>query len=396
LIPHPSQTIVGISAKKRIDSHPHHTVYNAKRILGKQFHDPAVQALASEVEFAIFGQEEEKTPETPVRWATIRVPDDQHGHYQFRPHEIGGYVLMHLRNMVARHLGHDNVRSAVICVPAKFTPTQRQYTVNAYQLAGFHVLRIIEEPTAAALAYGLHRKPDVDYILVYDFGGGTLDVSLLHVSEGFVDVLGVDGDDRLGGADFDSAIARYFVQQHNSNRILEHVRTGLRSIHLDVTDEDDILAAQCPKIQEPPLCTVSSFHTLGERIKIKLSENYYAHEHEDDFAVTAECWGLEESSLSSFQDLSGFCSALTLQTLSLTRLQFANLAQPLFDRSLAPVKRLLSDLEIDDVDEIVMVGGTTRMPQIRSLVAQQFPGKPLNVHIDPDITVAYGAASVVD
>jgi molecular chaperone DnaK (HSP70) len=94
--------------------------------------------------------------------------------------------------------------------------------------------------------------------------------------------------------------------------------------------------------------------------------------------------------------LSGFCSALTLQTLSLTRLQFANLAQPLFDRSLAPVKQLLRDLEVDDVDEIVMVGGTTRMPQIRSLVAQQFPGKPLNVHIDPDITVAYGAASVVD
>ena len=197
-------------------------------------------------------------------------------------------MVHHLARIAQEFLGHDNVKSAVICVPAKFDARQRQATVTAFRQAGLQVARIVEEPTAAALAYGLHRKAGVDYILVYDFGGGTLDVSLLHVSEGFVDVMGSDGDDRLGGTDFDVAVAHYLLEQQqqqeggdaNNNgaatvarvaQVLHQLEASLSSTGNDL---EDVLSAQCPALQEIPLCTASSFHTLGESLKIKLSEAY--------------------------------------------------------------------------------------------------------------------------
>jgi molecular chaperone DnaK (HSP70) len=284
--------------------------------------------------------------------------------------------VKHLLQMTNRYLGHENVKSAVICVPAKFDAQQRQATVQAFREAGVAVQRILEEPAAAALAYGLHHKDGVDFILVYDFGGGTLDVSLLQVSgDGFVDVMGSDGDDQLGGADFDAAIAHYWLQQHPS--VVERVHRHLP--HMEPSD--------LPCLQEYPLCTASSFHTLGEQLKIQLSSL-----STNATSVQAQCLGLEHD----VEHIA--CSSLRPITLELTPALYAHIVQPLLDRSVAPIHRLLHDFQLTshDIDEVVMVGGTTRMPQIRQLVQEALLHSKVNTHIDPDITVAYGAASVID
>jgi molecular chaperone DnaK (HSP70) len=309
-------------------------------------------------------------------------------------------VINHLARITQDFLGHGNVKSAVICVPAKFNQLQRQETVTAFRNAGITVARIVEEPTAAALAYGLHRKQGVDHILVYDFGGGTLDISLLHVSEGFVDVMGSDGDDRLGGTDFDVAIAHYLLLQRGGNEIVHTVAIVLHQLEqaVQAADLEDVLSAQCPALHETPLCTMSSFHTIGEQLKIRLSE---AYSPDQEATVSAECLGLPDDDANSGSaewTVETFCASLQPVTLTLNSSEFSQIAQPLLDRSIVPVTRLLTDLDLSaaDIDEIVMVGGTTRMPQIRQLVQDVFSVSQLNIHIDPDITVAYGAASVID
>jgi molecular chaperone DnaK (HSP70) len=160
---------------------------------------------------------------------------------------------------------------------------------------------------------------------------------------------------------------------------------------------EDVLSSQCPVLNETPLCTVSSFHTIGEQLKIGLSE---AYQSDTETSVSAHCLGLtKDSNNNAITSIASFCHALQPMTLQLTASEYSHVAQPLLDRSVQPVARLLRDLDLQssDIDEVVLVGGTTRMPQIRQLVQKAFgwEGK-LNTHIDPDITVAYGAASVID
>jgi molecular chaperone DnaK len=283
----------------------------------------------------------------------------------------------HLMEITKKFLGHENVQSAVLAVPAKFNTLQRQRTMEAFKNAGVKIARVLEEPTAAALAYGLHKKEGVEKILVYDFGGGTLDISILHVSDGYCEVMGSDGDDCLGGADFDSAVAKLLAERHSQ------VLGNLASTGVD----PEALAASCPAITPSlPLCTLSSFHTIGEQLKISLSEH--------GETVQAECQSLPTANISA--DL--VCTSLSPLSLELSLKDFDAAVKPLYDRSILPVDRLLADLTLrpDEIDEIVMVGGTTRMPQIRELVRGAFSKAQLNTHIDPDITVAYGAASVND
>lgn len=383
LVPHPTHVVVGATAKRRIDSHPHHTLYNAKRVLGRPSSDPAIEELRGEVEFSIMEDEDTGS-------VAFRVPDTP---LPISPQQVGSYVVHHLLQITKQYLGHENVKSAVICVPAKFNDRQRQETYQAFRQAGVSVARVVEEPTAAALAYGLHRKNGVDYILVYDFGGGTLDVSLLHVSDGFVDVMGSDGDDRLGGADFDAAVAGVLLDK-GGRRIVE--KTASQLTHLSETlaageDLEDKLASKCRQLEEIPLCTASSFHTLGEQLKIGLSAY-----PDGDGKVQGECLAFLGSDMPS--NLDGFCSGLQSVSLELTSAEYRKAVEPLLARSVLPVERLLKDLDLtgSDIDEIVLVGGTTRMPQIRKLVQAALPESQLNTHIDPDITVAFGAASVID
>lgn len=439
LVPHPSQVLVGHAAKKRIDSHPHHTLYNAKRVLGRPPTDRAITELQEEVEFQIHivadedndtetaaSDESEQQQRQEDERVIFRVPHHTHQNQpsewmSISPQNVGSYVVHALLQLTHQQLGHENVNAAVICVPAKFNTLQRQRTVAAFAQAGIKVTRILEEPTAAALAYGLHQKEGVDYIVVYDFGGGTLDISLLHVSNGFVDVMGSDGDDRLGGADFDAAIARHWLELVDGKGMVSDVSAVLHQLeqvledtpqHWDLEQE---LSLHCPAILEFPLCTVSSFHTLGEQLKIQLSNTYDAYlesknnnsnEMEQEAAFEAHCLRLPEGMTSIPTQQEGgplamvdvFCQSLTKTTLSLTRDEFQQVAKPLLERSILPVERLLHDLNLkpNEIDEVVMVGGTTRMPQIRELVRQALSGSQLNTHIDPDITVAYGAASVID
>jgi molecular chaperone DnaK (HSP70) len=393
--------VVGGAAKRRIDTHPAHTLYHAKRVLGRSYHDPAVQQLQQEVEFKVMSS---STTTQPVFSVPIHHDNDASStsieHRLVTPGQVGTYIVSYLMLMVQAALGHANARSAVICVPAKFTANQIAATKAAVEAAGVTVVRILQEPTAAALAYGLHRKPAVQYILVYDFGGGTLDVSLLRVAEGgYIDVVGSDGDENLGGADFDAAVARGWLQNVQYQGHVHQITQGLSALQqssapeLTIDDLDDALVqAACPALRdEIPLCTASSLHSMAEQVKIALSAS-----SSPEMMAQASCLTL--STVQTPWTVADFCAALQPVNLVLTAAQYDEMAQPLYERAIRPVTRLLHDLHIatHEIDEVVMVGGSTRMPAIRAQVRQALPTSQINTRIDPDITVAYGAASIFD
>ncbi|KAL7477279.1 hypothetical protein ACHAW6_003091 [Cyclotella cf. meneghiniana] len=413
LVPHPIDVLVGEAAKNRINAHPHHTVYHAKRIIGRGYEHDSVNSLKAEVEFEVVSKESESGNVAAFRVPyhlppSSVTPDSSSSSAVLTPSEIGSYIISHLRTMTRNHLGHNNIQSAVIAIPAKFEQSQRDATVRAFELAGLKVARVLEEPTAAALAYGLHKRDDVHYVMVYDFGGGTLDISLLYVGEGgFIDVLGSDGDEQLGGADFDSAVAHWLMERGGGNTIVGNVTASIRLIEQGFTagttsltggddcDFEDMIEKICPKLKQTPLCTASSMHTLGERIKISLSN----HPDEQDAVVAETCFGLRlNGSRNIPHTAEDFCSELSPVNFSLSLKDYDSAVDHLYKRSLTPITRLLKDLNLrkEEIDEVVMVGGTTRMPQIRELVRLELGKERLNTHIDPDLTVAYGAASVID
>mmetsp|Transcript_5970 Transcript_5970/g.8781 ORF Transcript_5970/g.8781 Transcript_5970/m.8781 type:complete len:622 (-) Transcript_5970:88-1953(-) len=418
LNPHPAFVTVGAAAKPRIDSHPHHTVYHAKRVLGSSFDDQAIQELLNEVEFEIV---KNSTSSAPAFRVPFHNKDTKNGQstesMSIPPFQVGSYVVNHLIQITRDFLGHDNVQSAVIAVPAEFNPNQIQDTILAFRGAGIKVTRILKEPEAAALAYGLQKKSNVEYILVYDFGGGTLDVSLLQVFEGgYIEVIGNDGDNRLGGADFDAIVAHSLLESEVTKMgvagevIVERISNATREIGEalkktsqnkkdatgDYEDVEELLSSTCERLQEMPLCTISSFHTMGENMKIQLSS---MNESTDE--VQARCFGLpqlEDDISTKPQSISDLCSLLEPVTLSMSLENYNVACKPLFIRSLKPIRRLLDDLDMQpgEIDEVVMVGGTTRMPQVREMVQKELEVESLNTSIDPDLTVAYGAASVID
>ena len=425
--PHPVDVIVGQGAKLRIDGHPHQTIYHAKRIIGRDVDHSSVVSLQDEIDFTIvddgtglaaFHIPYHLSPTADATAAAAAAAAAATATTTAKsvtattlaailsPSEIGSYIIHHLMTLTHSYLGHANIRSAVIAIPAKFEPSQRDATIRAYEMAGIRVVRILEEPTAAALAYGLHKREDVQYVMVYDFGGGTLDVSILYIGEGgYIDVLGSDGDERLGGADFDASVARWLLEERHGWEYVEGVAASVSTIADGVIrnreeEEDektmnveDMIEESCPKLKETPLCTISSLHTLAERMKISLSEG--------NAVVQGECYQLLPS-MDLSEDLpsttKALCDSIIKVKLTLTLEEYDRAVKTLYDRSLLPIQRLLRDLRLrkDEIDEVVMVGGTTRMPQIRELVRIELEKDKLNTHIDPDLTVAYGAASVID
>ena len=417
LVPHPIDVVVGQAAKDRINGHPHHTVFHAKRIIGREYGHASVDTLKGEVGFEIVSKEKYDADANEINnrgLAAFSVPyhlpeaattSAAASSVTLTPSEIGSYIIHHLRTITRHHLQHDNVQSAVIAIPAKFEPSQRDATIRAFELAGIRVARILEEPTAAALAYGLHKRDDVHYVLVYDFGGGTLDISLLYIGEGgYIDVLGSDGDEQLGGADFDAAVAHWLLEKRGGEEVVKAVMASVEKIEqglmkefndINAFDVEDLLEELCPKLKESPLCTWSSFHTIGERMKIGLS----GHPNESGAVVEEKCFGLPSVDAASVPPTADeLCAAVRPVTMSLTLEEYDVAVDHLYERSLVPIQRLLKDLDLrkEEIDEVVMVGGTTRMPQIRELVRKGLEKDHLNTHIDPDITVAYGAASVID
>lgn len=280
-----------------------------------------------------------------------------HGHPAcVTPVDIGSFVVSHLLAVARGYLHHDQITSAVIAVPADFDATRKAATIEAFHRAGIRVTRVLEEPTAAAVAYGLHKDPAVTYVLVFDFGGGTLDVSLLYIVNESVQLLGSAGDNQLGGSDLDSALSQHL------NDVFRDKLGQVILAHHDPNEHDD-------HDMEP--CTTGGIRVIAERLKRTLS-----HEHKAE--ATCQLGGQQV-------------------TMTMTRLEFETLCQKLLDRTMLPVFQVLEENQMrpDAVDEVVLVGGSSRIPWIQERLTQVFGKSPKNT-INPDLAVAYGAARIVD
>jgi molecular chaperone DnaK (HSP70) len=340
--------LVGESAIARRDAFPHQTIYNAKRFIGRPMQEVAEDAAKHS--YRVIANTSRLPNETAEEAAAgFAIPGNASvPEFWVSPIDVGAQVVRHVLDSVSVYLGYP-IRRAVICLPAKFGSRETRATVKAYEQAGIKVMRVLEEPTAAAIAYNLHKGDSVRHVLVYDIGGGTLDTSLLYMNGKTVNVLGVAGDDHLGGSDFD----------HRMQRLIEAK-----------------LAADARTVDarpELPRCTAAGLGVPAERAKIALSS---------ETATEVQCLAEDGKA----------------RAVRVTREEFEKECKDLFDRALAPINTVLEDqvMTPDYVDDVVLVGGASRMPQLRDIIRQFFDGKRLHTEIDPDVTVAYGAANVVD
>ena len=323
------ERLVGQVAKRQAVTNPENTVFSIKRFMGRKHAEVAQETARVPYKVA--------KADNGDAWVEVRGK-------KYSPPEISAMILQKLRDAAKDHLGAD-VTDAVITVPAYFNDAQRQATKDAGRIAGLNVLRIVNEPTAAALAYGLDKKKD-ETIAVYDFGGGTFDISILEVGEGVVEVKATNGDTHLGGDDLDDRVMQWIVDEFKKT---DGVDLG-----------KDRMALQ--RLKE-----------AAEKAKIELSTVM-----ETDINlpfITADQAGPKHLQL------------------KLTRAKFEQLVDDLLQRSMAPVKQALADagLKPSDIDEVVLVGGSTRVPKIQQLVKEYF-GKEPHKGVNPDEVVAVGAA----
>ena len=329
-----SERLIGESAKNQAAMNPKNTVFGAKRLIGRSFDESTVQSDCKLWPFGVT-QGSNKKPLINVNYLGEKKT--------FSAEEISSMVLTKMKNTAEAFLGEE-VKNAVVTVPAYFNDQQRQATKDAGRIAGLNVLRIINEPTAAALAYGLGKKNKSEQnILIFDLGGGTFDVSLLSIDEGVFEVKATAGDTHLGGEDFDQAIMDYFVKEFK------------RKHHKDLTTSDRALRR---------------LRTACERAKRTLSSSTSA--------------AVEIDALFEGTDFNS----------SISRARFEDLCADYFRNTMLPVDKVLKDagMSKSQVDEIVLVGGSTRIPKIQSLVSEYFNGKQPCQSINPDEAVAYGAA----
>jgi len=325
------ERLVGQPAKRQAVTNPENTLFAIKRLIGRTFDDPATKKDIKMVPFKII------KADGGAAWV------EAHGE-KYSPSQVSGFILQKMKETAEAFIGHD-VTQAVITVPAYFNDAQRQATKDAGKIAGLEVLRIINEPTAAALAYGLDKK-DGSTIAVFDLGGGTFDVSILEIGDGVFEVKSTNGDTFLGGEDFDMLLVEYFAEEFKKESGID-----LRG---------DKLALQ--RLKE-----------AAEKSKIELS-SAQATEVNLPF-ITADSTGPKHL------------------TMKLTRAKLESLVEALIDRTIKPCKAALKDagLKAGEIDEVVLVGGMTRMPKIREVV-QNFFGKEPNMSVNPDEVVAMGAA----
>ena len=324
------EIIVGTPAKRQAVTNPKETIFSAKRFIGRK---------RSEVDNEVLNAPYEVTA-GPNGESLIAFNGKA-----TRPEEISAYVLMKLKEDAEKYLG-EKVTEAVITVPAYFNDDQKQATINAGKIAGLDVKRIVNEPTAAALAYGLNKKKD-EKIAVYDFGGGTFDVSILEIgSEGTFEVLATNGDTHLGGDDFDQRIFEYVISEFQKDQGID--------------------------LKKDPMA-VQRIRDEAEKAKKELSS---ATETEINLPYIT-------------MDESGPKNLL----LKLTRAKFEELVSDLVERSIEPCRKVLSDagLQANQIDEVILVGGSTRVPLVLAKV-EQFFGKKPNSSVNPDEAVAIGAA----
>jgi len=330
-----SERLIGDAAKNQVARNPENTVFDAKRLIGRKFNDPVVTADAKLWPFKIEAGSGDKP---------MIVVDYQGETKKFHPEEVSAMILTKMKETAEAYLG-TKVSDAVVTVPAYFNDSQRQATKDAGSISGLNVLRIINEPTAAAIAYGLDKKASGERnVLIYDMGGGTFDVSLLTIEDGIFEVKATAGDTHLGGEDFDNRIVDFCIQDFKRKNRGKDLAGNNRALRR--------LRTQC------------------ERAKRTLSSSTQAT--------------IEIDSLFDGCDYS--CS--------LSRARFEELNMDYFRNSMGPVEKCLRDSGIDkrNVHEVVLVGGSTRIPKVQQLIQEFFNGKEPCRSINPDEAVAYGAA----
>lgn len=323
--------IVGITAKNQMVTNPEQTFYSIKRLIGRRFNDAEVQKDVDLLPFKI-------------RKSSKDGVEIQFGNEWIAPEVISAKVLAKIKSDAEAYLG-DTVKQAVITVPAYFDDSQRQATKNAGQIAGLEVLRIINEPTAAAIAYGLDKKTD-QTIAVYDLGGGTFDISILEIGDGVYEVKSTAGDTHLGGDDFDQVLIDYFIAEFKKEQ------------GIDLKED----AAALQRLKE-----------AAEKAKITLSSSETADVNLP--YITADARGPKH-----FRK-------------QLTKSEYEKMVMNLVDRTFDSVAKAIKDAGVDKskIDEIIMVGGMTRMPLVQKKV-EEFFGKKGNQSVNPDEVVAVGAA----
>jgi molecular chaperone DnaK len=331
--PKTGQRLVGTLARRQAVTNPENTVFSIKRFMGRKFDDPIVQEAIKRVPYRVA-----KAANGDVRVVM--------GGKEYSPPEISAMILQKLREDAEAKLG-DNVKQAVITVPAYFNDAQRQATKDAGQIAGLEVLRIVNEPTAASLAYGLDKVGRDEEIAVYDLGGGTFDISVLRVGEGVIEVLATNGDTFLGGDDFDRAVMDWLIAEFKKDQ------------GIDLSG--DRVALQ--RIRE-----------AAEKAKIELSST--------------------QSTEINLPFVSANASGPIHLQITLTRSKLEQLTESLVQRTREPVEKAIGDAKItaSDIDEVVLVGGQTRMPAVQDLVKTLFNGKEPHKGVNPDEVVAAGAA----
>jgi len=326
------ERLIGDSAKNQATINPENTVFDVKRLIGRKFSDKSVQADKKLVPYKIVSKDDKPYVEVLLDGKPR----------QFAPEEVSAMILVKMKEIAEAYLG-KTVHHAVVTVPAYFNDAQRQATKDAGTISGMSVQRIINEPTAAAIAYGLDKKGGEKNILVFDLGGGTFDVTLLTIDNGVFEVLATNGDTHLGGEDFDQRVMQYFIKmlKKRDNTDVQSDKRALQKLRREV-----------------------------ERVKRTLSSQHQAR--------------LEIEGLMDGTDFSE----------TLTRARFEELNLDLFKKTLGPVQKVLEDADMakSEVDEIVLVGGSTRIPKVQALLKDFFDGKEPSRGVNPDEAVAYGAA----
>jgi len=333
------ERLIGDGAKNQASSNASNTVYDVKRLIGRKFSDTNIQNELRNFSYKVAADKSDK----PVIHVSYQGEEKT-----FYPEEISSMILTKMKDISEMYLGKE-VKDAVITVPAYFNDSQRQFTKDAGAIAGLNVLRIINEPTAAAIAYGLDKSTSSGEknVLIFDCGGGTHDVSLVCIDDGVFEVKATAGDTHLGGEDFDTRISDFFVKEFlRKNKSIDEqtFRSNKRALR--------------------------RLRTASERAKRTLSAS----------ATTS----VEIDSLYDGVDFSS----------TISRARFEEIASDLIERCVSPVDQVLRDAKMSkgDVHEIVLVGGSTRIPKIQKRLSEYFNGKELCKSINPDECVAYGAA----
>jgi len=330
-----TERLIGDAAKNQAARNPENTIFDAKRLIGRKFQDPAVQSDMKHWPFKVTPTQGDK----PIIEVTVNGEQKK-----FQAEEISSMVLGKMKDTAEQYLG-TSVSDAVVTVPAYFNDSQRQATKDAGAISGLNVLRIINEPTAAAIAYGLDKKGAGEMnVLIYDMGGGTFDVSLLTIEDGIFEVKATAGDTHLGGEDFDNRLVDFCMQDFKRKNRGKDLAGNQRAIRR--------LRTQCERAKR----TLSSSTTAT----VVIDSLYEGIDYEN----------------------------------SISRARFEELNMDYFRNSMGPVEKCLRDSGIDkrNVHEVVMVGGSTRIPKVNQLIQEFFNGKESNKSINPDEAVAFGAA----